>query len=81
MFEVKGVKIGGGHLAMIAGPCAIESEPLLIEVAGRVRGSRRQHSSRRGVQAADQPLQLPGAGRRRAEDPPGGRRAVSACRW
>ena len=37
VIEVKGVKIGGGHLAMIAGPCAIESEPLLIEVAGRVK--------------------------------------------
>src|SRR5262245_7109137 len=24
VFEVKGVRIGGGHLAMIAGPCAIE---------------------------------------------------------
>ncbi len=35
--EVKGVKIGGGHLAMIAGPCAIESEPLLLEVAGCVK--------------------------------------------
>src|SRR5438477_1512202 len=37
VFEVKGVKIGGGHLAVIAGPCAIESEPLLGQVAGRVR--------------------------------------------
>src|SRR6516225_280255 len=24
VIEVKGVRIGGGHLAMIAGPCAIE---------------------------------------------------------
>src|SRR6478735_9143597 len=37
VFEVKGVKIGGGHLAMIAGPCAIEGEDLLREVAVRVR--------------------------------------------
>ena len=37
VFEIKGVKIGGGHLAMIAGPCAIESEPLLFEIAARVR--------------------------------------------
>ncbi|MGZ3413278.1 MAG: 3-deoxy-7-phosphoheptulonate synthase [Isosphaeraceae bacterium] len=37
MIEIKGVTIGGGHLAMIAGPCAIESEPLLMEVAGRVK--------------------------------------------
>jgi 3-deoxy-7-phosphoheptulonate synthase len=35
--EVKGIKVGGGHLAMIAGPCAIESEPMLMEIAERVR--------------------------------------------
>ena len=37
VFEIKGVKVGGGHLAVIAGPCAIESEELLFEIAGRVR--------------------------------------------
>jgi 3-deoxy-7-phosphoheptulonate synthase len=37
VFHWKGVRIGGGHLAVIAGPCAVESEPLLFEVAGRVR--------------------------------------------
>ena len=37
VFEAKGVKIGGGHLAVIAGPCAIESEAILFEIAGRVR--------------------------------------------
>jgi 3-deoxy-7-phosphoheptulonate synthase len=37
VFEAKGVKIGGGHLAVIAGPCAVESEPLLFEVAARVK--------------------------------------------
>jgi len=37
VFEVKGVKIGGGHLAMIAGPCAIEGEELLYETAVKVR--------------------------------------------
>jgi 3-deoxy-7-phosphoheptulonate synthase len=35
--EVKGVRIGGGNLAMIAGPCAIESESLLLEVGTRVK--------------------------------------------
>src|SRR5438067_12856648 len=34
---VKGVRIGGGYLAVIAGPCAIECEPLLFDVAARVR--------------------------------------------
>jgi len=37
VFQARGVKIGGGHLAVIAGPCAVESEPLLFEVAARVK--------------------------------------------
>jgi 3-deoxy-7-phosphoheptulonate synthase len=37
VFEARGVKIGGGNLAVIAGPCAIESETLLVEIAARVR--------------------------------------------
>jgi 3-deoxy-7-phosphoheptulonate synthase len=37
VIEVKGVRIGGGHLAMIAGPCAIESEPILMEIPERAR--------------------------------------------
>jgi 3-deoxy-7-phosphoheptulonate synthase len=37
VFEIKGVKVGGGHLVMIAGPCAIEGEAILNEIAGKVR--------------------------------------------
>jgi 3-deoxy-7-phosphoheptulonate synthase len=37
IFDVKGVRIGGGHLMMIAGPCAIESESRLFEIAEVVR--------------------------------------------
>jgi 3-deoxy-7-phosphoheptulonate synthase len=33
------VKIGGGFLAMIAGPCAIESALLLDEIAGKVKAA------------------------------------------
>ena len=36
-FEVKGVKVGGGHLMMIAGPCAIEGEARLMAIAEAVR--------------------------------------------
>jgi 3-deoxy-7-phosphoheptulonate synthase len=32
-------KIGGGHLAMIAGPCAVESFEVLDEIAGRVKAA------------------------------------------
>ena len=34
-----GVKIGGGNFAMIAGPCSVESEEQIIEVAEDVRRS------------------------------------------
>src|SRR4051794_31247681 len=37
VFEIKGVKVGGGHLAMIAGPCAIEGEAVLAEIAEKVK--------------------------------------------
>ncbi len=33
------VKIGGGHLALIAGPCAIESEEVLAEIAKAIRAA------------------------------------------
>ncbi len=33
------VKIGGGHLALIAGPCAIEGEEILAEIAKGVRAA------------------------------------------
>jgi 3-deoxy-7-phosphoheptulonate synthase len=36
-FEIKGIKVGRGHLMMIAGPCAIEGEAVLMEIAERVR--------------------------------------------
>jgi 3-deoxy-7-phosphoheptulonate synthase len=37
--KVGKVRIGGGHLAMIAGPCAIESAEILDEIASRVKAS------------------------------------------
>src|SRR4051794_13474054 len=33
------VKIGGGSLAMIAGPCAIEGEDVLETIAGRIKAA------------------------------------------
>jgi len=39
IIEVGGVKIGGGHFAMIAGPCSVESEEQIIEVARAVKES------------------------------------------
>ena len=37
--EIGNVKIGGGHFAMIAGPCSVESEEQIIEIAQRVKAS------------------------------------------
>ena len=37
VFDIKGVKVGGGHLMMIAGPCAIEGEERLVEIAEKVK--------------------------------------------
>ena len=37
--EVGNVKIGGGYFAMIAGPCSVESEEQIIEVANEVKAS------------------------------------------
>lgn len=35
----KGVRVGGGALAMIAGPCAVESAEILDEIASRVKAA------------------------------------------
>ncbi len=37
--DVKGVKVGGGYMAMIAGPCAVESFEVLDEIAGKVKAA------------------------------------------
>lgn len=37
--EVGNVKIGGGHFAMIAGPCSVETEEQMVEVAMAVKAS------------------------------------------
>src|SRR5437773_2489166 len=35
--QVGKVKVGGGHLGMIAGPCAIESAEILNDIAGPIK--------------------------------------------
>src|SRR5437868_967388 len=39
VIEVGKVRIGGGSLAMIAGPCAVESAEILDEIAGHVKAA------------------------------------------
>ena len=40
--EIGDVKIGGGHFAMMAGPCSVESEAQILEVAHAVKASGAQ---------------------------------------
>src|SRR5437764_6040076 len=35
--QVGKVKVGGGHMAMIAGPCAIEDREILDDIAGKIK--------------------------------------------
>ncbi len=37
--DVNGVKVGGGNFVMIAGPCSVESEEQIVEVAKAVKAS------------------------------------------
>ena len=39
MIIIGNVKIGGGHFAIIAGPCSVESEEQILEVAKSVKAS------------------------------------------
>lgn len=39
VIDVNGIKIGGGSFCMIAGPCSVESEAQILEVAGKVKAS------------------------------------------
>ena len=39
VIDVAGVKIGGGYLAMIAGPCAVEDEERMDSIAGHIKAA------------------------------------------
>ena len=40
--DVSGVKVGGGHFVMIAGPCSVESEEQIVGIARSVKASGAQ---------------------------------------
>ncbi|MBQ2699293.1 MAG: 3-deoxy-7-phosphoheptulonate synthase [Firmicutes bacterium] len=42
IIDVNGIKIGGGNFAIIAGPCSVENEAQILEVATRVQASGAQ---------------------------------------
>lgn len=37
IIDVSGIPVGGGHMAMIAGPCSVESEEQVVDVAKAVK--------------------------------------------
>ena len=39
VIDISGVKIGGGNFAIIAGPCSVESETQILEVAHSIKAS------------------------------------------
>ena len=39
VIDISGVKIGGGNFAIIAGPCSVESETQILEVARSIKAS------------------------------------------
>ena len=61
--------IGPGTFTIIAGPCSVENEAMILRTAEFLVSQGREVAAGRGVQAADQPLRLPGHGRRGAGDP------------
>ncbi len=42
VIDVRGAKIGGGHFAIIAGPCSIETPEQVLEAARAVEGRGRR---------------------------------------
>ena len=72
--------IGDGSLTMMAGPCSVESREQLFETADAVEGRRRDDPARRRVQAADQPVRVPGPRRRRRSATSPRRASGPACR-
>lgn len=39
VIDVSGVPVGGAHMALIAGPCSVESEEQIVEVARKVKAA------------------------------------------
>ncbi len=61
-----GVTVGGPRLVIVAGPCAVESLEQMLTVARAVKKAGAHLLRGRRLQAAHQPLLLPGPGRGRA---------------
>ena len=80
IIDVAGVKIGGGNLAMIAGPCAVEDPERMNAIAAAVKAAGANILRGGAFKPRTSPYAFQGHGRRRAEDPPRDGRQVTACR-
>ena len=58
--ECEGVKIGGGHFAMIAGPCSVESEEQIVTVAKAVKAAGAQLLRGGAFKPRTSPYDFPG---------------------
>ena len=79
VIRVMDAVIGDGSLTMMAGPCSVESRDQLFETADAGQGGRRDDPARRRLQAANQPVRVPGARRRGAAVSRRGARADRAA--
>ena len=68
VIQLGSVAIGNGHLTIIAGPCAIESEETGIDHRPPCQGCRGRAFQGRRFQTQDLPLCFPGPWRRRIKD-------------
>ena len=78
--SIGGVPVGGTRLAVIAGRAPSSRSSRRSRSRGRSRSAGRRPPARRGLQAADLPLLVPGARRGGAEDPRRGARGDGPSR-
>ena len=69
VIEVRGVRIGGGCFCVMAGPCSVESRDQVLSTAEHVKKHGAPRAARRRLQAAHQPLRIPGPQGRRPQAP------------
>ena len=77
--RVNGIVIGGKAIVVMAGPCSVESEAQVLEVADAVKDAGREDPPRRRLQAAHLALRLPGAQGAGAQVPGRGAQAHRAA--
>ncbi len=75
------VKCGGGNLALIAGPCAVEGLEQMQRIAGAVKQAGAQILRGGAFKPRTSPYSFQGLGEEGLRDPPRRRAASLACPW